>query len=258
MKLIKFNLLALTLSISLLGCQQTKEKESNPIEAIEKGHHKNDFLSKDILRFDLQLFFGGNERLNAEITVMTNSTKAIIALKDSSQLIVDGDDVYYSSNYKNTHSVRFDAYTWTYFMLFPYKLSDPGTIWSNQKQAQLMGDTFNFHTLTFEANTGDAPDDWYKIYSDQETNLIKAAAYIVTAGKTKKEAEEDPHAIVYSDYKAINKIPIATNWTFWGWQSAKGLTDQLGYAELSKIEFLNQEEVSFDVPRNYIKSNREK
>ncbi len=250
------NLVLLLFAFTFLSCQQTANKKEGLIEKIEAAHQKSAFLANDLIRFHLNLYFGGKERLNAEFTVMTNSSKGIITLNDSTKILIDGSDVYYTPTYEKVNSVRFDAYTWTYFMLFPYKLSDPGTKWSKKSVHELNDVSYNFQTLTFEANTGDAPDDWYKVYSDQESNLLHAAAYIVTAGKTKNEAEEDPHAIVYSDYKAINKIPIATNWTFWGWQSAKGLTDKLGYAELSKIEFLNQEEVSFDVPRNYIKSNR--
>jgi hypothetical protein len=250
------NVFALLIAFSFFACQQKETKEEGPIEMIGAAHQKSAFLANDLIRFHLNLYFGGKERLNADITVMTNSSKAIIEINDSTKIVVVGSDVYHTPSYEKVKSVRFDAYTWTYFMLFPYKLSDPGTKWSKISVRELNGVSYNFLTLTFEANTGDAPDDWYKVYSNQETNLIHAAAYIVTAGKTKDEAEEDPHAIVYSNYKKINEIPIATNWTFWGWRMDEGLTNQLGQAELSEIEFLNQEEVSFDVPSSYIKSNR--
>lgn len=249
----KIYFLVIFIAISLIGCQLESEKENKSIENIEKAHYKKDFLSKNILRFDLQLFFGGNERLNAQITVLTNSSKAIIKLRDSSQIIVNGKDVFYSPNYKNTNDVRFDAYTWTYFMLFPYKLSDPGTVWSNQTDATLNENKYNLQTLTFEANTGDAPDDWYKVYSDKKTNLIKAAAYIVTAGKTKEQAEEDPHAIEYNNYQFIEGIPLATTWTFWGWRKNEGLTDKLGNTALSNFTFIHKEAVNFEVPEGYIK-----
>ena len=247
------NLILITVIISaLFSCGQPKVK-STPVEIMEQAHRKNSFLKKDILKYDLQLFFGGNERLNVTITTLTNSTKAIISLNDSSQIMVDGSDVYYSSNYKKVNSVRFDAYTWNYFTLFPYKLSDPGTIWSSESTQDLNETTYNFQTLTFKANTGDDPDDWYKVYSDQKTHLIKAAAYIVTAGKTKEEAEKDPHAIEYTNYLEVDSIPLATKWTFWGWQEDKGLTDKLGSATLSNFEFLSNQSVSFDIPTNFIK-----
>ncbi len=36
--------------------------------------------------------------------------------------------------------------------------------------------------------------------------------YIVTAGKTKKQAEANPHTIAYEKYKIIENIPISTHW----------------------------------------------
>lgn len=36
--------------------------------------------------------------------------------------------------------------------------------------------------LTFEKGIGDAPDDWYVVYTDPENNTMQAAAYIVTFG----------------------------------------------------------------------------
>eukprot|EP00903_Cladosiphon_okamuranus_P000645 g643.t1 len=82
--------------------------------------------------------------------------------------------------------------------------------------------------LSFEPGTGDAPDDWYVLYADPDSKLLQVAAYIVTAGKDKAEAEKDPHAIEYLNYQNTGGIPIATEWKFWGWQADQGLTDQLG------------------------------
>lgn len=111
---------------------------------------------------------------------------------------------------------------------------------------------YNSQKLTFKNGTGDAPDDWYITYSDPSTNLIKVAAYIVTAGKTKEEAEKNPHAIAYNNYEIIEQIPLATSWTFWEWNKNEGLTKEIGNATLSNFEFLKNDDKLFEVPEDFI------
>ncbi len=188
---------------ALISCTQREAKEQEvenaPTEVeltatqrIEVAHSKTDFLTNQIIQFDIILEFGGTERLNGTMSLATNSSKGKIAYKNSKELYFNQDQVYADSSTENTASARFAAYTWSYFFLFPYKLSDPGTNWSSETEVTLNGETYNSQKLTFGEGIGDAPDDWYITYSDPETNLMQVAAYIVTAGgSTIKEAEEE-------------------------------------------------------------------
>jgi hypothetical protein len=56
--------------------------------------------------------------------------------------------------------------------------------------------------------------------------LIDVSAYIIAVNKTVKEAEEDPHAIQYLNYKTIDGIPIAHDWVFWECRHGSGLIDR--------------------------------
>ena len=208
------------------------------VSNLEAAHHLVDFKSHDAVQFDLSLFFGGKQRLLGKVTLATDSGKARIDLDDTTSMIVDGQTVYYTPS-MNPRRVRFDAYTWSYFFLLPYKLSDPGTRWTDYPDKQLNGKAYEVQQLEFEAGTGDAPDDWYIVYADSNTNLIHAAAYIVTVGKSREEAEEDPHAIVYGDYTMVEGVPIARSWTFTGYTKADGLTDTLGSAQLTDLKFVD-------------------
>lgn len=227
--------------------------ELNATQKMEAAHAKTAFLTNEIVQFDIVLEFGGKERLNGTMSLATNSSKGKIAYNNGNELYFDQDKVYADSSTENTASARFAAYTWSYFFLFPYKLSDPGTIWSSETEVSLNGETYNSQKLTFQMGTGDAPDDWYITYSDPETHLIKVAAYIVTAGgSTIEEAEEDPHAISYHDYKNVNGIALAHSWKFWEWREDSGLTRQLGKAELSNFQFTNSEETALSPPGSFI------
>lgn len=221
----------------IIGCKSKEENIAFP-EVVSKSHHKEEFLQKEAVQFDLKLEFGGTEKMNATFTMLTNSTKGVITYANGAKIIFDKNKVFYSPTVPNEEGVRFDAYTWGYFFLFPFKLSDPGTIWTpfnNQEK-----DSLNYLTekLTFTAGTGDAPDDWYVVYANKTTNLIEKAAYIVTINEGKEAAEKNPHAIQYAAYKEVEGIPIATKWVFWGWKEGQGLTEELGHATLTNIKFV--------------------
>lgn len=227
-------------------------ENNNPvIAAVEQAHHRTSFLAKEAVQFDMLLMFGGKERLKGKLTFSTDSEQGRIDLENGKRIYYNGSKVHYSPDFENDKRIRFDAYTWGYFFLFPYKLSDPGTKWSAYDNNKLGEQTYHTQKLTFEAGTGDDPDDWYILYADKKTNLIHSAAYIVTAGKTQEEAEKDPHAITYTNYTEIDGIPVAQEWKFWGWQSDEGLTKQLGEAKLENIQFINLEADFFTAPADY-------
>tara|TARA_R110002012_G_scaffold319389_2_gene539792 strand:- start:179015 stop:179824 length:810 start_codon:yes stop_codon:yes gene_type:complete len=222
------------------------------VNAIEKAHQKEAFLKESAIQFELVLNFGGNEILNGLATFSTDSSEGKIEMTNGDVIIYKEDQVYYSPSITNTQRVRFNAYTWSYFFMLPYKLNDEGTIWSSYSETQLGDEKYNTKHLSFKANTGDAPDDWFVIYSNLNSNLVEVAAYIVTAGKTKAEAEADPHAIRYEDFVGVKNIPFARKWTFWEWDSKLGLTKQIGEGTLKNITFLEVEN-SFEVPQNFKK-----
>lgn len=132
-------------------------------EAVEMAHKKEAFLSHQAVSFNLLLKFGGNERLNGKITLLTNSNKGLIELPDGNKIIYKGDSVFCSPELANQKGVRFDAYTWSYFFLFPYKLTDEGTLWNDYPAKKINDSLFLSQKLTFKDGTGDAPDDWYVV-----------------------------------------------------------------------------------------------
>ena len=248
----------------LFGCQESidhpaevqdvlhQTPEDFLIKTVGEAHAKAEFRKNEAVKFDIVLNFGGKERMNGTITLLTNSTKGRIELKDGSIIIYDNGKVFHSPGIENEDKVRFNAYTWSYFFLFPFKLEDKGAKWSDFTTGDLRDTMYNKQKLTFASGTGDAPDDWYVMYSDVETNLVKAASYIVTLNKSREEAEKDPHAIEYNNYKKVDGVPFATEWTFWGWTPTDGLTNELGNATISRIEFVSNTDELFKIPANYV------
>jgi len=254
----KVNLFVLLVCL-FVACKkapQKIEKENNQeislVQKIEKAHHRKEFLSHHAIQFSAIIQFSGNEIFNGVMTLATDSSKALLEYADGSKVYVVKDKVYHSPNMVSNRPIRFDAYTWQYFFLFPYKLSDEGTFWSKESKQNLNGDMCNVQTLSFKKGIGDSSDDWYIVYSDMQTNRLKALAYIVTFGKTKEKAEKNPHAIRYSDYKMLEGIPVASTWSFSGWDTREGLTKVMGNASLSNFKFVSVEDTYFKAPENFL------
>lgn len=228
-----------------------QSKSENPfINATETAHKLEDFRSHAAISMDLDLTFGGRKAYKGKMSMLTGTGKLRLDPENAPSTIFDGNEVYQVMDSSDQMGSRFGVFTWTYFFALPYKLSDPGTVWKDYPDKSLGGKDYKAEKLTFADGTGDSSKDWYIVYTDPETNLIHCAPYIVTYSSSAEDAEVDPHAIVYSNYKDVDGIPMAHDWKFWAWREGQGLTKELGFATLSNIEFIDEVGDMFDKPEN--------
>lgn len=242
MKKLSVFILLFTLIFNLSAQNKTEEFTSS----IETKHQKEMFMSKKYITYDIDIKFGGKTHLIGTIIQEPGGGKIKIIKKDGSVVLFDGTNVYGKGiPAKAKGGARFDIFTWVYFLGLPYKLNDKGTIWSDFSNQKWGNKKLNSGRLSFKSGTGDAPDDWYVVYKNEE-NILEGAAYIVSFGKGKKAAEKEPHAIKYNKYITINDIPVATNWTFHMWTLKDGYTDTIGEVQLKNIKFV--EKADFAIP----------
>lgn len=232
-------------------------KADSLVSAIEKAHGKSVFDKKELVQFDLNLFFGGKSRF--EGTILMTPDGSLIKMQDSSTVMIwDGKKAFIVPDSADDAGARFALFTWSYFFAAPYKLSDEGTKHEYLGEQPLGDMTFLANKLTFKENVGDSPDDWYILYKDKNSDLLAAMAYIVTYGGTSKsEAEEDPHLITYEAYSEIEGIPFATQWNFWTWNKKGEMKKLLGNATISNIKFIKKADVSFETPANFKELNKQ-
>lgn len=218
---------------------------------IASAHHKSEFLEHPAIAFDLDLNFNGKDRFDARITILTNSAKIHMDKPDGNSLVFTGENAYLSPKTAIDEDARFNMFSWPYFFSLPYKLNDPGTNLRAMGKKQLDGEEREAYKLTFASGTGDTPDDWYIIYLNKD-RTVHAAAYIVTfGGKEQTTAEENPHCIVYSDYKEVQGVPIATNWKFYNWSETEGLNGEaIGEGTLTNINFTDPSPNLFTEPES--------
>jgi hypothetical protein len=203
---------------------------------IEKAHKADLWQSQEVFKANFQLIFGGNVRFEGILYTTPNGGKTRLEANDGRVMIFDGQNAYISPDSSTYQKTRFDVLTWPYFLTAPYKLSDPGANVEEQGTRKLDGVDFDAAKLTFNANVGDAPDDWYVLYKDQSTNLLAGMAYIVSYGKDLEKANADPHCITFENFVNFRGMPIATTWNFWTWNEAGDLDKLLGTATLSFFE----------------------
>ncbi len=218
------------------------------VQDLVKKHNIIEFYKHDAVSFDINLTFNNQERLNATIYSKTNSSKVKVEKADGTILFFDSKEVFIKPDTAIYDKARFDALTWSYFALAPFKFTDDGTQWGEIKQMPFKNeeDSIQSIKLSFEDGVGDAPEDWYQVYINEETGLLDAMAYIVTFGNTTQyEAEKNPHAIVYSNYRPYEGAILSATWKFHNWNEETGLGEQIGEATLKNIQFLDETEDLF-------------
>jgi hypothetical protein len=241
----------ISLSIVLISIVSLSFAQSSNtfVKSIEKAVKLEKFQKQEAISFDIDLIFGGKSSLKGKVMSATNSAWVKLIKDDGTTILFDGEHVWITPAAKNNSRARFDVFTWQYFFMATFKLSDPGTVWENLGTIKYAEDTqLPASKLTFKSGTGDASDDYYVVYKNKE-NLIKAMGYIVTfGGKAVADAEKSAHAIVYEDYKNINGVNIAHQWYFHNWNIENGIADQIGEAKITNVTFLKAEDVPHQKP----------
>ena len=246
-------LVALVVSLSLLTAlgAEADHDGSNFAASIEAAHGGEAWNAKQAITADIVVNFGGNRMLAGSMTTDTPVARTRFELEDGTRLVFDGEMAWTSPADSTFQGTRFHVLTWPYFLAAPMKLDDPGAhLESLGKKPWRDGQQLEAARLTFGEGVGDSPDDWYIVYRDAE-NRLAGMAYIVTFGKSKDEAEKEPHAITYHDFQEIDGVAVATTWKFWNWSEAKGIEgDSIGDVSLSNIRFTKAKRRTFKQPKD--------
>lgn len=216
------------------------------VDRIEAAHKKATFLDNETVCFNLEVNFGGNPS-RYKIFSTPNSSNIKVEKADGITTIVSDGVIYTNADTSNWESEKFGIYTWQYFFMAPYKLSDEGTKWKKLPMTTLEETATNTAFLTFEDGTGDAPDDWYMVHSDPQTGLITYLGYIATGGtSTAAEAEKNAHAIKYMNYTDVDGVPISHSWEFYNYSRTEGLGELIGNGTIKNAMFMEYIDNTYD------------
>ncbi|MEQ9366982.1 MAG: hypothetical protein RIF32_22300, partial [Leptospirales bacterium] len=218
----------------------------------ERAGGKSQYLKHEAVAVDIHLSFGGKERIAGTMNFETAGDRSRIDFRDGGVMLFDGHEAMVSPPNHPAPKPRFELLTWPYFFELAFKLNDPGTRLRAIGDRRSAGRDYPAARLTFGANVGDTPDDWYVLYVDPQTGLLDTAGYIVTYGQSATEGEKEPHAIVYSDYVDVDGVQLATDWKFYLWTEERGIFGEaIGAARLSNIRFVVLNAGTFLRPETY-------
>ncbi|MEM9420701.1 MAG: hypothetical protein AAGA25_16865 [Planctomycetota bacterium] len=227
-----------------------EKSPSQRIAALEATHGGETYNAQDAVQADFEVNFGPMN-LVGQLAFTPSMSKANVVLNDGTTMIFDGQTAWLSPADAQVPGppARFHVLTWPYFVAAPFKLDDPGTNHSDAGKLAVKGtDDMRVGTkITFDAGVGDAPDDWYIAFTDDQGRM-DALAYIVSYGKTKEEAEAQASIILYSDFVEVDGVSFATTWDFYFWDPTSGVGDKKGSAKLSNFQFVTPEASAFTKP----------
>ncbi|HSR68148.1 MAG TPA: DUF6503 family protein [Acidobacteriota bacterium] len=222
---------------------------SAPIEA---AHNAAAWRAKEVFQAGLEISFGGNPIFQGDMLMDVSGAPARLDRQDGASVVYAQGEAWVTPASAEFSQARFHVLTWPYFLAAPFKLNDPGTSIEETGKAMLGDKEYDTAKLTFEAGTGDTPDDWYLLYRDPDSGRLMAMSYIVTYGTSTKEASQDPHLIAYEDFQTVEGIPIPRKWVFWTWREGQGIVGDtpIGQVLLTNPQFLLAASARFQRPQD--------
>ena len=134
------------------------------------------------------------------------------------RLAWDGERAW-SESWREKTPPRFLVLLSFYFANLPWLTQDPGVVLATPGRGRIPGDPVEYVTIkmTFEAGTGDTPDDYYVLYIHPEVHRLHACEYIVTyqAILPPGPAATAPHLLIYDKWTTIDGLTVPARFTIY-------------------------------------------
>ncbi|MEM6392807.1 MAG: hypothetical protein AAF797_08560 [Planctomycetota bacterium] len=231
-----------------------KMAPQDAVTLMEQTHGLEAYRQHAAVTADFAVTFPGAFEMSGTMTFDTPLGKARLDLADGSTVVFDGTTAHgkTADGSEPSPMLRFHVLTWPYFLAAPFKMSDPGVNLLPDDTGPPTQPAF-FDSpeakVTFDAGTGDAPDDWYYLFVSDK-GVLEGMSYIVTYNKPAEVAEQKPSIIVYDGNQTIDGVTFSTQWSFHFWDKTNGIdqTTTKGTATISNIRFITPEPDTFTAP----------
>ena len=125
----------------------------------------------------------------------------------------DGERAW-SKEWSGPYPPRLMALMNYYFLNLPWLTLDPGVFLGDPETARLWDDPTEYVTIkmTFGEGVGDTPDDYYVLYINPTTHLLKACRFIVTYAEILPDGVESTpdHILVYDEFETVDGLTVPT------------------------------------------------
>ncbi len=134
-------------------------------------------------------------------------------------------------------NARFWSLTPYYFIAMPFVLADPGVNLELAGQTTVEGISYDLVRVTFEPGTGDAPDDYYYILIDPETNRVGGVRYVISYPGRFPDGGNSPETIMlYDGEQQVEGITLQEGFRSFRWTD-EGLGEPRAQGSLADVRF---------------------
>ncbi|MEM1117765.1 MAG: hypothetical protein AAF845_08300 [Bacteroidota bacterium] len=118
-------------------------------------------------------------------------------------------------------NARFWSLTPYYFVGIPFVLADPGVQHAMASADSVEGQPVDVVRITFEPGTGDAPDDYYDLLLDPETDRVRGVRYVVSYAAFNPDGGHTPETrMLYDGAQTVGAMTLQEG--FRSFDSASG------------------------------------
>ena len=135
-------------------------------------------------------------------------------------------------------NARFWSLTPYYFIAMPFVLADPGVNFAFDEPVAADGRTYDAVRVTFNAGTGDAPDDYYVLLLDPETDRVGGVRYVVSYPGFFPEGGATPEKIMlYDGAQTVSGITLQEGFRSFAWTDT-GMGEPAAQGALTDVRFV--------------------
>lgn len=148
------------------------------------------------------------------------------------------------------YNTRFWALTPYYFAGMPFLFADEGINLSLEDPTEYEGKTYHTVRVTFGDGVGDAPDDFYVLYLDQETYRLTAIRYVVSyPGYFPDGGHTQEKLMTYEGEQRVDGITFPQKHRTFMWEADGTIGKYVTDITLSDLAFRPETEQSyFEIP----------
>ena len=135
-------------------------------------------------------------------------------------------------------NARFWSLTPYYFIAMPFVLADPGVNLESAGDMMAEDQRYDLVRVTFESGTGDAPDDYYLLLLDPETDRVGGVRYVVLYPGFFPEGRHTPERMMlYDGEQTVDGILLQRGFRSFAW-SDDGVGEPAARGTLSDVHFV--------------------
>lgn len=254
---------ALALTFALSSCQPSKTDaaasgEMNPgqklvMESIAAHGGADKWYQNGLLQFRWRYYMTdrGPEAIADSLQTVNTKTLAVTHTVPNSDMRFgwnDGQAWQMPADGTFPTPPAFWALTPTYFIGIPFVFNDPNALFEELPETMAFeGKDYTQVKITYTAEAGDSPDDYYVLLIDPETKVTRGAYYIVTSKLVAPNGPGPEKFITLDGLKEFDGVMLSTSHRTFTMEDGK-IGEQMRHTEIEEISFLPEGAVDLSIP----------